>query len=485
MDIYQGEAGMADIPAISFGTSGLRGPAEGFSPRRVDAYVGAFLARIGTGGERTVLIGADLRASSPRIAALCVAVAGRAGFNPVYAGTVPTPALAAYAMARNWPGVMVTGSHIPESHNGLKFYRRDGELLKEDEEPVQREAARRLLENGELEPTRLPDAEPAVAAQYVARYRNAFPPDALTGLRIGVDLHSAVGRDLLAEILTALGAQCFVFRRMERFIAVDTEALAPDDIVRAKEQISRHGLDAVVSTDGDGDRPLVIDETGRQINGDILGALTARLLAVDSVVTPLTSTTAIEQSGWFNHMERTRIGSPYVVSAMREMRQDRTIAGFEANGGFLLQTPAPIGEQVLAALPTRDAVLPILAVLFSARREGMPLSSLAALLPPRFMSADRLKDVAPDTGKAFLSAVLASSGTRASIHPALAEPAGIDTRDGVRMTLSGGEVIHFRQSGNAPEMRCYIETGDVDTTESLLSSVLAGMRRVIAQEERS
>ena len=53
------------------------------------------------------------------------------------------------------------------------------------------------------------------------------------------------------------------------------------------------------------------------------------------------------------------------------------------------------------------------------------------------------------------------------------------------MTLSGGEVVHFRQSGNAPEMRCYVETGDADTTEGLLSSVLAGMRRVIAQEERS
>src|SRR5690554_1814176 len=107
---------MSDDAAISFGTSGLRGPADGFTPGRIKAYVGAFLERVAPGGERAVLIGADRRESSPRIAALCAAAAGRAGFDTVYAGTVPTPALAAYAMARNWPGLMVTGSHIPETY---------------------------------------------------------------------------------------------------------------------------------------------------------------------------------------------------------------------------------------------------------------------------------------------------------------------------------------------------------------------------------
>lgn len=470
---------MNDDTAISFGTSGLRGPADGFTPSRVAAYVGAFLERVAPEGERIVVIGADLRESSPRIAALCVAAAEQAGFDVVYAGNVPTPALAAYAMARNWPGMMVTGSHIPESHNGLKFYRRDGEFLKEDEEPVQRAADARLTEGADLNTGNLRDIEPAVAAEYVARYRDVWPSDALAGLKIGVDLHSAVGRDLVVEVLTALGAQCFPFRRMDRFIAVDTEALAPEDIARAKDAITRHGLDAVVSTDGDGDRPLVIDETGRQINGDVLGALTARLLGVDTIVTPLTSTTAIEQSGWFGDVVRTRIGSPHVVAAMRQAAQDRTVAGFEANGGFLLQTPIRVGNKVLAALPTRDAILPILAVLLFARQTDKPLSAVAAALPPRFMRADRLKAVAPDTGKAFLDAILASPDIRAGIYRKLADPAGIDTRDGVRMTLETGEVIHFRQSGNAPEMRCYVETGDVSTTEGLLSSVIEGMRRAI------
>src|SRR5690606_30876721 len=151
------------------------------------------------------------------------------------------------------------------------------------EEPVQRAADGRLAEGADLAAANLPDVEPAVAADYVARYRSVWPSDALAGLKIGVDLHSAAGRDRLVEILTALGAQCFPFRRMDRFVAVDTEALAPEDVSRARDEIARHGLDAVVSTDGDGDRPLVIDEIGRQINGDVLGALTARFLGIDIV----------------------------------------------------------------------------------------------------------------------------------------------------------------------------------------------------------
>lgn len=456
----------------AFGTSGLRGPATDFTTGLCTAYVTAFLERCAANSSgRTAYVGADLRQSSPRIAGQCLAAIKAAGWTPVWAGNVPTPALAAYAMARSAPAVMITGSHIPESYNGIKFYRPDGEFLKEDEAPVRARAVEIEAEGrdaGIIAPGE-PLAE--VAESYVQRYVAAFGPDALAGFRIGVDLHSAVGRDLTMQILSGLGAECHGFRRVETFIAVDTEALDPADIARARLVIGEQKLDAVVSTDGDGDRPLVIDETGRQVNGDVLGVLTAKLIGARTVVTPLSSTSAVEQSGWFETVERTRIGSPFVVAGMAAAAT-HPVAGFEANGGFLLGDDVALMRGMLGRLPTRDAILPIVACLVLAKREGLTLSALAATLPPRFMKADRVKDVAADKARIFLGEMEMSESFRTAFDARLARPVEISVLDGVRMALAGGDTVHFRQSGNAPEMRVYVETGSAEGTEALLGAMM-------------
>lgn len=457
----------------AFGTSGLRGPATDFTPALCTAYVTAFLERCaGQTGERTAYVGADLRDSSPRIAGQCLAAMKAAGWRPVWAGNVPTPALAAYAMARSAPAVMITGSHIPESYNGIKFYRPDGEFLKQDEAPVKERAMAIEAEGRDLAPLEPGEPLDEIAESYVQRYVGAFGPDALAGVRIGVDLHSAVGRDLTVRILRGLGADCHPFRRMDRFVAVDTEALDPEDIARARQLIEAERLDAVISTDGDGDRPLVIDEAGRQINGDVLGVLTARLIGARTVVTPLSSTSAVEESGWFERVERTRIGSPFVVAGMAGAAP-HPVVGFEANGGFLLGDDVALSRGMLGRLPTRDAILPAVACLVLARQQGQSLSALAATLPPRFMKADRVKDVTPDKGRIFLGEMEMSETFRTHFDPRLARPAAISTLDGVRMALANGDTVHFRQSGNAPEMRVYVETGSAEGTERLLSEMMA------------
>jgi phosphomannomutase len=456
----------------AFGTSGLRGPATDFTQELCTAYVTAFLERCAdTASGRTAYVGADLRDSSPRIAGQCLAAVKAAGWTPVWAGNVPTPALAAYAMARSAPAVMITGSHIPESYNGIKFYRPDGEFLKEDEAPVKARAEAIESEGRNVAPIEPGEPLDDVAESYVQRYVSSFGPDALRGLRIGIDLHSAVGRDLTQRIFRGLGADCHPFRRVDTFIAVDTEALDLDDIARARRLIGEENLDAVISTDGDGDRPLVIDETGRQINGDVLGVLTAKLIGARTVVTPLSSTSAVEESGWFETVDRTRIGSPFVVAGMAAAKA-HPVAGFEANGGFLLGDDVALSRGVLTRLPTRDAILPVVAVLTLARREGKSLSALAATLPPRFMKADRVKDVAPDKGKIFLGEMEMSETFRTAFDPRLARPVAISVLDGVRMAFANGDTVHFRQSGNAPEMRVYVETGSAEGTERLLGEMM-------------
>jgi len=466
--------------AVAFGTSGLRGESAEFTDNICIAYVTAFLQYLTHDFSfEAVYIGADLRESSPRISISCWRAIELTGKRAIWAGNVPTPALASYAMARNAPAIMITGSHIPEAYNGIKFYRPDGEFLKDDETPV-RDLAGKLL-RGVVEEQwliNLPVPLADVGEEYVSRSIASFGRDALTGMKIGIDLHSAVGRDLLVRIFKGLGAEVYPFRRMDKFIAVDTEALDPLDLFRASAFIAEHGLDAVVSTDGDGDRPLVIDDRGRQVNGDILGILTARYLGAKTVVTPLSTTSALEESGWFENIDRTRIGSPYVVAEMARAVA-HPVVGFEANGGFLLGDDVTLKSGLLCRLPTRDSVLPAVAVLVQAKEQGARLSEVVATLPSRFMKADRVKEVSADRAAPFLRAIETSQSFRSSFSPLIAEPESISTVDGVRMAFANGDTVHFRQSGNAPEMRIYIETDSAEKTDRMLSEFIAKLSETI------
>ncbi len=471
---------------VNFGTSGLRGLASGFTPDVVGAYVRAFLqTSCADAVTQDVAIGMDLRSSSPAIAALVAGAVAGSGWRPIFGGAVPTPALAAYALKRGIPAIMVTGSHIPPDYNGLKFYRPDGELLKSDEAPIGATAEEILAAGWSFAPADLPPVEEKVAVEYTNRFTTSFSSTSLSGLRVGVFAHSAVGRDLLAAILESLGADCVCFGHVDQFVAVDTEAVSTDHLDQMRQALNTHGLDAVVSTDGDGDRPLLLDEAGHQINGDVLGALTARFLGARTVVTPLTSTSGIELSGWFETVTRTRIGSPFVVEAMTQATtkgQDR-IVGFEANGGFLLQTSFSLDDGVLAPLPTRDAVLPILAVLALRKSAGEPISRLAATLPPRVMKAARLKEIPSQEGMDFCDTMAESFLVRRAFAPILSDIAAIDTTDGTRLTLTDGSIVHFRQSGNAPELRCYVETDTAEETDRLLETMMAQLKQQFGRKE--
>ncbi|MCD7059667.1 phosphomannomutase [Pelagibacterium xiamenense] len=460
---------------IAFGTSGLRGPAAGFTRPRIAAYTRAFLAVCCPGPADRVVIGQDRRASSPAITEEVARALAASGWRSINAGTVPTPALAAYAMARGLPAIMVTGSHTPADQNGLKFYRPVGELLKADEAPIRAAAETQVASMPEPAAPHRPALPPAICdikTEYRDRYLRAFPPDALEGLSIGVFEHSAAGRDLVVDVLSGLGARCVRFGRTEGFTAVDTEAIEADVMHTARRMLSEHGLAAVVSTDGDGDRPLLIAETGAQITGDVLGAVTARYLGADTVVTPLTSTSAVEASGWFKSVHRTKIGSPYVVEALASAAGGVAV-GFEANGGFLQQSPITLTAGALAPLPTRDALLPLIACLATARNRAIPVSQIAADLPPRAMKAGRLRPVMPDLARTFLGRIASDPAARAEIAPELETPCAVDLTDGVRLTLSDDTIVHFRQSGNAPEMRCYVETAAAADTDALLRMLLA------------
>lgn len=467
---------------MEFGTSGLRGLVADMDDASCRRWTSAFLdhlARNPGASVGEVLVARDLRPSSPRIAAACLGAIADAGLRAVDCGAVPTPALALEAMRRGAAAVMVTGSHIPFDRNGIKFYRPEGEITKADEAGIRAAHDRPVHDGRAPAGTRGPlVAETGVGARYAQRITQALPGQPLTGTRIGVYQHSAVGRDLLAEILESLGAAVVPLGRSDDFVPIDTEAVRDEDAALARRWTAEHGLGAVISTDGDGDRPLIADETGQFLRGDVLGILTARELAADGVATPVSSTTALERCGWFPRVVRTRIGSPHVIDGMNRLLAEgaRAPVAFEANGGFLVGAAFALGVGTIAALPTRDAVLPIICVLTAAARQGVPLSALAAALPARSTASDRLTEVDRRRSGALLALVEADPSAILR-DLGLGPLCSVDHTDGLRLSFDGGDIVHLRPSGNAPELRCYAEAGDPERARRLVAGALDAVAR--------
>ena len=416
--------------SLKFGTSGLRGLVSELTDVVCRSYTAAFIGHLGRQGglaaEPRLLVGRDLRASSPDIAAQCIAAAKAEGVAVENCGALPTPALALRSLTLGIPAIMVTGSHIPADRNGLKFYKAEGEIDKADEAGIV--AGLGSDPPGAGQPAAGPAAlpvDPAALDAYQARCRGLLAPAALAGMRIGVYQHSSVARDLMVAVLAELGAEVVPLARSEVFVPVDTEALRADDIAFGERAAAEHRLAALVSTDGDADRPLIADEAGRFLRGDTVGILAARFLDADAVATPVTSNTAVDASG-FTRVCRCRVGSPYVIEQLGQAVRDgfRRVVGFEANGGVLLGSDVAGRGGPIGPLPTRDAMLPILAVLGSAAERGVTLSALVGELPARFTQSGRIEHVGAERSGPFLTGLrdtaradrfLAEHGTVASL----------------------------------------------------------------------
>lgn len=458
---------MADS-GVAFGTSGARGLVSQMSGEVCAAYTLAFIQGLNLArrGQR-IALGMDLRPSSPEIAQACVAGIRQSGCEVDFCGVLPTPALALYALVEGIPAIMVTGSHIPFDRNGIKFYRADGEISKADEA-----AMTGATVEVEAVAAELPAVNPAALDQYRQRYTKLFGKDLLAGWRVGVYEHSSAARDVLKDVLAELGAEVIGLERTDTFVPIDTEAVGEADRQRGRDWSTQYQLDALISTDGDGDRPLIGDEHGEWLRGDIVGLLCAKFLGADTVVTPVSCNTAIEASGWFRQVIRTRIGSPYVIAGMEQVAAGG-VAGFEANGGFLAGNGLSVDAKSLAALPTRDSLLPALALLAMARGQGGKLSGLLQGLPQRFTASDRIQEFPVANSRALLDRLQADdTAYRGLWGDSLGAPVNSDTTDGLRLTFASGDIVHLRPSGNAPELRCYAEAGDAERAQSLVAETL-------------
>jgi phosphomannomutase len=535
---------------LRFGTSGLRGLVTDITD--LEAYVNTrgFLGYLFEIGEvesgKTVCVAGDLRPSSDSPERSIMRAVARAiedaGLQVENLGKIPTPALTYYALQHDRASVMVTGSHIPFDRNGIKFNTRSGEVLKRDEAGILRavDCVRReeycrppeqsifddkgMLKQGESHS--LPPVNPRAAQEFIDRYVSFFGSGCLQDLRIVFFQHSAVGRDLFVELLQRLGAEVHAVERSDQFIPIDTEDISDDrlmDLQRMADNVAlKHGaVDAVVSTDGDSDRPLLcgVEDDGavRFYGGDLLGLMVAEYLEADSVSVPISANDAVDAQLTKRGIvvTKTRIGSPHVIKAMEESRaagKGNCIVGWEANGGFLTGSVIQSQGRSLEPLPTRDAALPLIAALASSVEKGRSLIELFRQLPPRYSKAGLIDEFPQTASQEILRRFSPDDeqirqvdyerdGVRLSFVDGRTEPAPervaqrlqlmrqdlstfftnelgfddivrINTIDGVRVYFRGGDIAHVRPSGNAPQLRIYAVANSQERADEIVRTAL-------------
>lgn len=523
---------------LAFGTSGLRGLVEDITDLEAYLNTRGFLRFLVASGDAVpgsrVALASDLRPSSESILRAVTRAVTDAGMRSLWCGLLPTPALTLFGLEEGIPSIMVTGSHIPFDRNGIKFNKSTGEVLKSDEPAILEavERARRLEyaktrevslfeDDGrfkEGEAGTLPPLDGSARELYVRRYVDTFAEKALEGMRLAFFAHTAVGREIVPEILRGLGAEVHAVGRSEHFVAIDTEAISRerlDELQALADEVRAEigAFDAIVSTDGDSDRPMLLgfDEGGgvRFFGGDVLGALVADALDADAIAVPISASDGIDlHFAGRVPVVRTRIGSPWVIAAMETLEGERRV-GWEANGGFLTGSPIALERGVLAPLPTRDAVLPIVTALHAASRADQPLAELFAALPRRFAKAGLLDQVPTaqsrellarfgpgdarvrrviydgdevrwegfegqpqSAGGALLERFVA---LRAQLEQHFDEQRGfdklasIDCLDGLRLRFTNGDVAHVRPSGNAPQLRIYAVSDSEQRADAIVA----------------
>lgn len=470
--------------ALNFGTSGLRGLVSDMTD--LECYINTvgfleFEMKNGLQIGSTIPIAGDLRHSTSRIMQTIIQAVIDAGFRPDYCGYIPTPTVALYAYKQKLACIMVSGSHIPEDRNGIKFYKTGGEVLKSDEAAIKDAVAKArdtyynqaadesLFDNtGMLKHAEnLPKVNQTAKQEFVERYVSLFDADIFKGKHIVVYQHSSVGRDLLVEICEKLGATVTATGRSEAFIPIDTENVTPKDQIYFKE-LAQEFPDAfaIISADGDADRPFVVDEKGEFHHGDVLGCIVAQELGADFAAMPISVSDAVDESLETAgiKVEHTKIGSPYVIAAMQQALKNgkKKPVGWEVNGGFMTSTDMSYQDKIIASLPTRDAFLPIIMCLAAAVRKNLSLSNLFSELPARYTAIGLLNNFPQEDSDAIVAMLSKKDeAARELIEKCFTKNDGfgkikdINPLDGVRMAFDNGDIAHIRPSGNAPQLRMY------------------------------
>lgn len=433
-----------------FGTDGIRGQANS-EPMTAEtmlrvAQAAAAVFRRGSHRHR-VVIGKDTRLSGYMLEPALTTGFVSMGMDVILLGPLPTPAVAMLTTSlRADLGVMISASHNPYQDNGVKFFGPDGYKLSD--------ALEAEIEALMTAPEKLQPAAPAALGRasrlddalgrYVEWVKGTFPRGLrLDGLKIVVDCAHGAAYRTAPTVLWELGAQVIP-------IGVNPDGTNINDHCGAtapqwlQGMVQEHKADIGLALDGDADRLIVADETGRKIDGDQLMALIATdwaqqgLLRGGAVVATVMSNLGLER--FLKHqgieLRRTPVGDRYVVE---EMRRSGCNLGGEQSGHILLSDFATSGDGLIAALQ-------MLAIL---QRRGRPASEVLNLFTP-------------------LPQILQNVPAAPEV---LSAPRVVQAIAAAEKTLNGHGRLLIRRSGTEPVVRVMAEGDDEALVRQLVTEL--------------
>lgn len=348
-----------------FGTDGIRGtvgqpPITPDFVLRLAHAVGRVLHR--DDPHPVVLIGKDTRISGYMLESAMESGFNSAGVDVVLLGPIPTPAVAYLTRAQRASlGVVISASHNPYPDNGIKFFNAQGAKLPDAWERAVEEALEEppvWANSAKLgKARRLADA----AGRYIEFCKSTFPSDlTLKGFKIVVDAAHGAAYHIAPQVFHELGADVVeIGCQPDGFnINEGCGATHPQALVQA---VQAHGADIGIALDGDADRLLMVDATGRLFNGDELLYLLAddrlgRDEVVPGVVGTLMTNMAVELALQARGVPfvRAQVGDRYVLESLL---QHRWTLGGEGSGHLLILDKHTTGDALVSALQVLQAVV--------------------------------------------------------------------------------------------------------------------------------
>ncbi|MDG3042313.1 phosphoglucosamine mutase [Roseicyclus marinus] len=360
-----------------FGTDGVRGRANSYPMTaemalRLGAAAGRYFRRDGSRAHR-VVIGKDTRLSGYMLENALTAGFTSTGMNVLLLGPVPTPAVGLLTPSmRADVGVMISASHNPAEDNGIKFFGPDGFKLS-DEAEMEIEA----LVEAEIQPAQAQNIGRAKRIddgrfRYVERVKGTFPQGlTLDGLKVVIDCANGAAYRAAPEVLWELGAEVIAIGVTPdgRNINAGVGSTAPE---AAAAKIRETGADVGICLDGDADRVILLDETGKVADGDQIMALFAQRWAAEGRLKGQTlAATVMSNLGLERFLDarglrlhRTPVGDRYVVEAMRAHGLN---LGGEQSGHIVMTDYATTGDGLIAGLQFLAEMV----------RTGQPASALS------------------------------------------------------------------------------------------------------------
>jgi phosphoglucosamine mutase len=441
-----------------FGTDGIRGTANAgnVTPEMAMRLGMAAAAYFRRAGERRhlVVIGKDTRLSGYMLEPALTAGFTAKGMDVVLFGPLPTPGVAMLTRSlRADLGVMISASHNHYADNGIKLFGPDGYKLSDEAEvAIEALMARPLDEDLAASPDlgraqRVDDAQ----SRYVEIVKATFPRKLrLANLRVVVDCANGAAYKVAPKALFELGAEVFPIGVEPSGFNINREVGSTDTRAMV-EAVHRYRADIGIALDGDADRVVMCDETGRIIDGDQLLGLVAQSwkaqgrLTKNAVVATVMSNLGLEThlKGLGVKLERTQVGDRYVVSRM--MEKGINIGG-EQSGHIVLSDFSTTGDGLIAALQ-------VLAVMVET---GRKLSEVAHVFDPapqklvnrKFEGADPL--------------------SRKNVQDAIAA---------AEKSLGARGRLLVRKSGTEPLIRVMAQAETDDLVNEAVGNVLAALDR--------